>query len=952
MCGIAGILHFDGRPIDRRALDAMSESLAHRGPDGDGVFIDDGPPSVGLASRRLAVIDIPDGKQPMSIDEGAFTIVYNGELFNAAELRAELQARGSARFATRSDTEVVLRGYAEWGTGLLERMNGMWAFALWDRRRRRLFIARDRLGVKPLVYTAFGGGIAFGSEIKALTRSGVVQRRLDVSALPHYLSFFAVPEPYTLIEGVRRLPAGHAMLADESGARAYQYWDCALEEEDDRGLAWYRREIGELVQDSVRRRLVSDVDLGVMLSGGADSSLIATMACRGSSDVRTFTLGFQRSQDDERQAARRVADALGTSHTDAVVCPVDAAKALPQLLAAYDEPGQSLVQADFVSRLARQSVTVALSGLGGDELFAGYPTHAVVSMLARLDRVPRPMGATLLELSRLVPGRRSHSLRSLAAMASDQRSADRLLHQTSNAWRRDLLSSEVRAAADLHGPTRHLEQHFEQARARHPLNRLLYVYLKTYLTDELLRATDAMSMRHGLEVRTPFLDYRLVERAMRMPARHKMTGVRGKLILQSIASDVLPTPLGRVKHGFSLPLWAWLQNELRTPVHEMLTESSIRRRGVFDPDGVRRLTTEALNGNRRLLQPLMMLYSFEAWAQAWLDEPAGARVGGERAVEVRPARDLSVVIVNWNTKERLRACLTSLADHLGAVDHEVIVVDNASDDGSTGMVAGEFPWVRLIRNAKNLGFGAANNQAMSMARGRWLLLLNSDTMLLDDSVARLFNRLDAGPGDIGVAQCRLRFPDGRLQHSAYRFPRLWLVWFEAFGLYKLLPKSRAGELLLGGYWDYGRERNVDWVSGAFMLLPREVFTETGGFDEHIFMYGEDLEWSYRIAERGWRIRYFPTAEIVHFDHSSSDLMWGGRPIARCLESERDVYRDRFGRPRARGLLAGRLVNSALRAVYYGVRAGLSRADAYRYEPMRRASAVATRALLELALRRT
>ena len=312
-------------------------------------------------------------------------------------------------------------------------------------------------------------------------------------------------------------------------------------------------------------------------------------------------------------------------------------------------------------------------------------------------------------------------------------------------------------------------------------------------------------------------------------------------------------------------------------------------------------------------------------------------------------RDLSVIVVNWNTRERLRDCLASVEKHLSRLDHEVIVVDNASSDGSPEMVEREFPRVRLARNDRNAGFGRANNQAMAIAEGRWFLLLNSDTILVDDSVETLFGQVQREPG-LGIAHCRLNLPDGRVQHTAYRFPSLGLALVEDLGLYKLMPKATAGAMLLSGYWDYCEERDVDWVAGAFMLLPRTVFAETGGFDERLFMYGEDMEWCYRIRDRGWRVRYYPQTQITHFDHVSSDLRWGDERIAICLRRRYDIYRERQGKARAALLVALNSAGAALRVAYYSMRMlGGPRAQAY--SEMRAYSARALRELFALAVAR-
>jgi len=930
MCGIAGILQRDGRPVDGAALGRMARAIAHRGPDGEGLHIEAGVPSVGLANRRLAVIDIAGGAQPMSTEDRAHTLVYNGEIFNAAELRAELETLGHC-FRSRCDTEVVLRGYVQWGPEVLDRLNGMWAFALWDRAARRLFLARDRLGIKPLVYAEIGDTLVFASEIKAILASGLFERALDLRALPHYLSSFVVPEPYTFFRSVRRLPAGHYLMAESSHLRERRYWDCAFEEEEDRGLDRYKDELRGLLEDSVRRRLVSDVPLGVFLSGGIDSGVVATLAARATGvPLRTFTLGFEGSAADERFAARRRAAALGAQHTEGVVTAHEAAAALPDLLAGHDEPSQSLLQAHFVSRLARPQVTVALTGLGGDELFSSYPTHRVVDLLARLDRVPSPLRSALLAVGRTVGGRRGQHLARLAALQPDARVTRWLLHQTDETTRHALIAPDVRAGIDLDGPVRHLERHYTRSPARHPLSRLLYVYVKTYLPDELLRSLDMMSMAHSLEARVPLLDYRLVEWAMRVPPRHKMSPWEGKVLLRRVAESILPPGTQESgKRGFSIPLDAWLRLELTETLRDTLSEPAVGRRGVFDPGAVSRVVHQYLDGDTRLVQPVMMLFAFEQWARRVLDSaPPHAAVAAPECAG--PAPELSVVIVNWNTREILRDCLVSVEAHLKSVSHEIVVVDNASSDGSAEMVSAQFPQVHLIRNAENVGFARANNQAMKMARGDWFLLLNSDTLMTDDSVARLFSRVRLEP-HLGVAHCRLMLPDGRLQHSTYRFPSLKLALFEDLGFYKVLPASRRGDVLLAGYWQHDEERDVDWVSGAFMLLPREVFKKTGGFSEAYFMYGEDMEWAYRIREAGWRIRYYPDASITHLDHSSSALRWGDRRVTICIERQLEIYKQRRGRFRA-GLF--NLIKTAgvlLRAAYFSMcsLAGGRRRDYYR-----------------------
>lgn len=958
MCGIAGIFRADGAPVEQPTLKRMGDAIAHRGPDGEGFYVEDGAPSVGLLNRRLAVIDVAEGTQPITVGDGAYTIVYNGELFNTAELRRELEGAGH-RFRTHCDTEVVVRGYAEWGQDVLERLNGMWAFAIWDRDARTLFLARDRLGIKPLVYATVPGGVVFGSEIKAIMASGLIEPEFDPTALPHYLSSFAVPDPMSFFRGVKRLEAGHAMTLTRDGTSIRQYWDCAIEEERDRGAKAYRDEVAELLEDAVGRTMVSDVPLGVLLSGGVDSRLVATYAARATEQLNTFTLGFDDPDADERPAAQRLANQLGADHHAAVMDFSTAADALPKLLAAYDEPGQSLIQTHYVSSFTRRNVTVALSGLGGDELFAAYPTHVLANMLARVEALPGPLRGLLVAGAQRAPARQLRRASELLALSADDRVTHELLHQTPASLRDELLSDQLRGEVNMAGPVDYLVGHLERARAQHPLNRLLYLYLKTYLPNELLRATDAMSMLSSLEIRVPFLDHRLVERAMAIPAHHKMRWRQGKLLLHEIANVTLTEPTSTVKRGFSPPLHTWLRGEFGDQVSDLLAPEAMRRRRVFDPDAVERITRECRAGDGRLVPPLMMVYGFEVWARAWLDGAASAAIRAERpappsfATAPSPSQDtavaaagapasggaadipsvnetesaaptpdgepvnLSVIIVNWKTAELTCAAIRSVGRYLAGVSHEVILVDNDSGDGSPDVIAAEFPDVRMIRNDKNIGFGIANNQGMAVARGRWFLLLNSDAELIDDSVAKLFDVIREQRG-VGAGHCRLIFPDGRLQHTTYRFPTIWTTLLDNMGLNRLLPRRFRADLL-GGYWEEDHERDVDWVAAAFLFVRREVFEQTGGFDERIFMYGEDMEWCFRIWEAGWRVRFYPQATVKHKDHASSDIRWGDKRVAICLQRQNEIVAERDGRPKAVALMALALTGASMRYAYYRLR---------------------------------
>ncbi|MDA8067653.1 MAG: asparagine synthase (glutamine-hydrolyzing) [Actinomycetota bacterium] len=954
MCGIGGIYSPEGRPIQQDVLKRMGDSIAHRGPDGEGFFLEAGLPSVGFVNRRLAVIDVDGGRQPMTVEDGAYTVVYNGELYNTEPLRRELEAHGH-RFRTRCDTEVVVRGYAQWGPSVVDHLDGMWAFAIWDRPTRALFLARDRLGIKPLVYAIVDGDLVFGSEIKAIFASGLLDPEFNPTPLPHYLSAFAVPDPYTLFRGVRRLEAGHAMVVSRSGIREYEYWDCAVPEEPDKGRAHYREEIAFLLEDSVRRTMVSDVPLGVLLSGGVDSRLLATFANRRNSKLQTFTLGFDDPAYDERPAARAIAAKLGTNHHEAEMGLGDAASALGSLLDVYDEPGQSLIQTNFISRFAREHVTVALSGVGGDELFAAYPTHVAANLLARLDAVPAPLKGLGVKAGAHAPIRRLRRLSALSGLPPDQRITHELFHQTSAHQRRDLLSSELAAEVDLEDPTRYLVERLARARATHPLNRLLYLYLKTYLPNELLRSADAMSMWNSLELRVPFLDHRLVERAMAIPVQHKMRWTKGKLLLRDIAASTLDDPTSAVKRGFSPPLSTWLRGDLGLEIADTLTYTTIRARGIFDANVTTETVRRALAGDSRLVPAVMMLFSFEVWAQHWFGYRHLAGAGSRLApIEIsgsdRPRPELSVVIVSWNTRDLTRAALQSLQTHLGSLPHEVIVVDNNSSDGSQAMILEEFPQVRLMANDENLGFGRANNQGMAVARGRYFLLLNSDAALIDDGVVRLVDRLRRQP-TVGVAHCKLLSVDGTMQHTTYRFPTVRLAILDNLAVSRLLG-ARRRENLLGGYWNQSSERDVDAVAGAFMLLRREVYEQTGGFNERIFMYGEDIEWCARINDRAWKVRLYPEVSVLHHDHSSSEKLLGDScRITLSLAGQVSLVRKRQGAVSSVAFMLVLLVATTLRLAYYSLRQMGPGGSGERFRAMIPFQRAVLRSLLLILMRR-
>jgi asparagine synthase (glutamine-hydrolysing) len=615
MCGICGLAALDGGAPDPAALAAMSAALVHRGPDGEGQVVD-GP--VGLANRRLAIIDLEHGEQPMASEDGRVLVVQNGELLNHEALRGELAARGH-RFATRCDTEVLVHGYEEWGDGLLERLRGMFAVAIWDGADRRLLLARDRFGIKPLYWEAADGVLAFASELKALRRRPGFAGRLDLDALDAYLAFNTIPAPLTVFAGVRKLPPGHLLEWRPGREPAVRRWcrpapvDAGdVRREDGATLA---QELRDRLRDSVRAHLIADVPVGVFLSGGVDSCTLAALASEVSAaPVRTFSIGFEERSFDELERARLVARRYGTDHHEVVLRP-DAATLLPEIVDAFDEPfaDSSAVPTYAVSQLAAGHVKVALSGEGGDELFGGYFTY-VADLLAPYARVPAQVVRPLVE--RLPSSSRRVSLEYRAKRFV--RAAGLAPLERHHGWK-EILAPEVRA--ELLGrrstdPVDLLRARYAETEGAEPLARLQDVDVGIYLPDDLLVKTDRASMAHSLEVRVPFLDPVVAELALALPTRHKVRGLAKKVLLRRAAAPLLPRQIvtGR-KRGFSIPAAAWLRSDLLPMARDLLSPEALRRDGLLDPAPVTRLLDEHVARREDNSRALWGLLCFALWRE-------------------------------------------------------------------------------------------------------------------------------------------------------------------------------------------------------------------------------------------------------------------------------------------------------------------------------------------------
>jgi asparagine synthase (glutamine-hydrolysing) len=624
VCGIAGRLNFGtGAPVDPGILHRMGDLLAHRGPDGGEVWQDG---AVGLAHRRLAIVDLSDAaRQPMTAEDPRVRVVCNGEIYNFQELRAELETRGH-RFRTRSDTEVLLAAYAAYGVKCLSRLHGMFAFALWDGGRRRLLLARDRVGKKPLYYRLDGDGIAFASEPKAFLAEPTFAARPDMLALFDYLTYHYVPAPGSAFAGVRRLRPAHALVIEDGAVRLERYWSLDYRpkqrlSEDDAAAELLAR-----LRGAVRRRLVADVPIGAFLSGGIDSStVVALMAEASAAPVRTFSIGFEEPQFDERPYARLVARRYGTDHHEYVVQPT-ATEILPRLLWHYNEPyaDASAIPTFHLAELTRSSVTVALNGDGGDENLAGYRRYLASVLAERYPALARPLGRPLSALLALVPagGRGVGQARRFASALGEPlaRRYARWVTHLDPGLKRDLTTEDFRRAAGDRDSDDHVLAVFAGQGAADPVDALLAVDVETYLPDDLLVKVDIATMAHGLEGRSPFLDHDVMEFCASLPADYKIRRRETKYLLKRAVRKLLPSAvIERPKQGFGVPIDRWLRGELRDTVHDVLLDARTRARGYFREPVVRRLLDEHGRGIRDWHAQLWSLLVLELWHRMFID---------------------------------------------------------------------------------------------------------------------------------------------------------------------------------------------------------------------------------------------------------------------------------------------------------------------------------------------
>lgn len=622
MCGIAGTVGRQDELVDASEIRRMCQTIVHRGPDDEGIYAM-GP--VGLGMRRLSIIDLAGGRQPIHNEDKSVWVVFNGEIYNFPELRRELEGRGH-RFYTHTDTEVIVHLYEEMGSDCVKKLRGMFAIALYDERRRSLLLARDRMGKKPLHYAHVNGRLFFGSEIKTILAVAPELAAVNPEGILQYFYFGYIPDPLTAFQQIHKLPPGHLLEYSAGKVAIHQYWDVpafgtcdAVPEEE------CLEELERRLAEAVRIRLISDVPLGALLSGGVDSSIVvALMARAGAGQVKTFSVGFGKQDFNEAEYARKVAERFGTNHHELVVEP-NIAETLEMLSHMLEEPfgDSSMIPTYYVSKLARQHVTVALSGDGGDELFAGYDRYAVNLRRGRYG-VPPWLGK--LYRSRIYPvlpqNVRGRKFAWNISLSSRERYLDGLSFLPALDRERALFTDDfLVSAARCADPFDKFRHYYNDSPAHDALSRLLYLDMKTYLTADILAKVDRMSMATSLEMRCPILDHEFIEWVASLPVEYKFRSGTGKYLLKKLAERIgIPSALvNRRKQGFSLPLVHWMRSELKDGLLGILTEPRTLQRGYFRPEAVRALLDEHFRGTRDRAGAIWLLLVFELWHRNFIE---------------------------------------------------------------------------------------------------------------------------------------------------------------------------------------------------------------------------------------------------------------------------------------------------------------------------------------------
>ena len=644
MCGITGWVNLkqSNQNQSDAVLHSMCETIVHRGPNSEGTWTDD---RVALGMRRLSVIDLVTGDQPVFSEDGSVVVMMNGELYNYREVRADLEKDGF-KFVTKSDTEILPHLYEKYGEGMLDHVNGMFAFSLWDSRKRKLILARDPFGEKPLYYGVFDGKLIWASEPKAMLAHPAVKAQLDLDALRHYLSFDYVPAPMSIYKGIYKLPAAHVLTIENGEIKTRRYWDLkwqnscppslngksSAEPQSRKATAFDFKaaELRDLLSDAVRMRLVSDVPLGILLSGGIDSSTVAAFATQHATEkVKTFSIGFEEDSFDESKYARQVARHLGTEHYEERLSAEKAGDLISEIGKWLDEPlsDGSLIPTLLLAQFGRKHLTVALGGDGGDELFAGYPMYYAHKLAARYASIPAFIRAGLIEpvvnslpvstnnmsfdykAKRFVRGANSRPIERhhswFGSFSADQ-------HE--NLLSRDVLDQ---TDADIYAGAREL---LRQSDAKNEIEQMQYLDINFYMAEDILTKVDRAAMAVSLETRAPFLDPRVGQFAASIPIEYKLKGSKGKFILKKAVEDLLPKAiLNRPKKGFGIPIAKWLKGRLNPLLHDMLAPQRIEHQGLFNSDHIQRLIVEHETGKASHHKELWTLLVFQLWFDNFLD---------------------------------------------------------------------------------------------------------------------------------------------------------------------------------------------------------------------------------------------------------------------------------------------------------------------------------------------
>lgn len=629
MCGILGVYYSDNRQVNRALLSRMNATMTHRGPDGDGFYFE---PGIGLAHRRLSIIDLAGGKQPLCNEDGRVWITFNGEIYNFQELRKELETSGH-RFSTDSDTEVIVHAYEEFGDSCVEHLRGMFAFAIWDGRRQRLFLARDRVGIKPLYYYSDEGQLIFASELKAICANSTVAQEIDLAALREYLLYGYIPCDKVIFQRAQKLLPGHFLVVErnpQSGKlsqKVEQYWDLQFCPEHSLSEQDWIEGFRQLLYETVKLHLVSDVPLGAFLSGGLDSScVVAVMSSLMNAPVKTFSVGFAEEDFSELPYARLVANLYETEHHELLVRP-DAIELLPTLARQFDEPfgDSSAIPTYLVSKLARKHVTVSLSGDGGDELFGGYRryahTMATLGLQNKLRFLPASLRMTMFSTltNRLPSHIRGAGLLRRMGMSTFDTYMD-IAYCQSQTWLSALLHADINAVLNSNGQSDLFRTFFRGVKTNDDLTRMQYLDTKTYLPEDILTKVDRTSMLTSLEARVPLLDHKILEFVARIPANLKFRQGQGKYIFKRFLQGLLPPELlTRHKMGFGVPLVHWFKSDLEGYARDILLSQRSKERGYFNPSFIEGMLVEHKKGQLDRSQDIWRLLVFEHWCRNYLD---------------------------------------------------------------------------------------------------------------------------------------------------------------------------------------------------------------------------------------------------------------------------------------------------------------------------------------------